>query len=44
LQVKQLEKIEELTLYLLQMKEELDGLKMENEELKKRITILEEGE
>jgi hypothetical protein len=44
LQVKQLEKIEELTLYLLQMKEALDELKADNENLKKRVFELEKEE
>jgi|GEM_PF-1544985 len=38
MQAKQMEKIEELTLYLIEMKKEIDILKKENKELKKIIS------
>lgn len=37
MQVKQMEKIEELTLYMIEMKKEIDALKKENQELRKSI-------
>ena len=38
MQAKQMEKIEELTLYLIEMKKEINALKKENQELKEAIT------
>lgn len=38
MQAKQMEKIEELTLYMIEMKKEIDSLKKENAELKDKIT------
>lgn len=37
MQAKQMEKIEELTLYLIEMKKEIDTLKKKNQELKEKI-------
>ena len=39
---KQMEKIEELTLYLIEMKKDIDALKNENENLKRKITNLKD--
>jgi hypothetical protein len=38
MQAKQMEKIEELTLYMIEMKKEIDSLKKENSELRKKMT------
>lgn len=40
MQSKQMEKIEELTLYMIEMKKEIDTLKKENSELKKEISSI----